>query len=139
MREPLARALIGEGSILSALGRAEEGVRRFDEAIARIGASEDAGARELMIKALTLKGSSLPPLGRAPIPQMERTPREVPLGHKRRQAGRDHRRWYLREVPGLFADALRGVKAELDPSGIMNPGVLLEPRAVARGSEGGRR
>jgi alkyldihydroxyacetonephosphate synthase len=53
--------------------------------------------------------------------------------------GRDHRRWYLREIPGLFADALGGAKAELDPSGIMNPGVLLEPGAVTRGSEGGRR
>ncbi len=41
--------------------------------------------------------------------------------------GRDHRRWYLREVPPLFAGALRGAKAELDPAGIMNPGVLLEP------------
>ena len=41
--------------------------------------------------------------------------------------GRDHRRWYLREVPPLFASALRGAKAELDPAGIMNPGVLLEP------------
>jgi alkyldihydroxyacetonephosphate synthase len=41
--------------------------------------------------------------------------------------GRDHRRWYLREVPQLFTDALRGAKAELDPAGIMNPGVLLEP------------
>jgi alkyldihydroxyacetonephosphate synthase len=39
--------------------------------------------------------------------------------------GRDHRRWYLREVPGLFADALAGAKAALDPAGIMNPGVLL--------------
>jgi alkyldihydroxyacetonephosphate synthase len=42
--------------------------------------------------------------------------------------GRDHRRWYLREVPQLFAGALRGAKAELDPAGIMNPGVLLEPK-----------
>jgi alkyldihydroxyacetonephosphate synthase len=41
--------------------------------------------------------------------------------------GRDHRRWYLREVPPLFTDALRGAKAELDPAGIMNPGVLMEP------------
>jgi alkyldihydroxyacetonephosphate synthase len=39
--------------------------------------------------------------------------------------GRDHRRWYLREVPPLFTDALRGAKAELDPAGIMNPGALL--------------
>ena len=44
--------------------------------------------------------------------------------------GRDHRRWYLREVPQLFAAALRGAKAELDPAGIMNPGVLLEPAAA---------
>ena len=57
--------------------------------------------------------------------------------------GRDHRRWYLREVPPLFAGALRGAKAELDPAGIMNPGVLLEPAGTAtygrEGREGGRR
>ena len=54
--------------------------------------------------------------------------------------GRDHRRWYLREVPQLFADALRGAKAELDPAGIMNPGVLLSPAgAVTYSREGGRR
>jgi alkyldihydroxyacetonephosphate synthase len=41
--------------------------------------------------------------------------------------GRDHRRWYLREMPPLFTDALRGAKAELDPAGIMNPGVLMPP------------
>jgi alkyldihydroxyacetonephosphate synthase len=53
--------------------------------------------------------------------------------------GRDHRRWYLREVPPLFADALRGAKAELDPAGIMNPGVLLEPAgAMTYSREGGR-
>jgi alkyldihydroxyacetonephosphate synthase len=53
--------------------------------------------------------------------------------------GRDHRRWYLREVPELFAGALRGAKAELDPAGIMNPGVLLAPAgAVTSSREGGR-
>src|SRR5262249_47800351 len=41
--------------------------------------------------------------------------------------GRDHREWYLREVPPLFTAALGGAKAELDPAGIMNPGVLLQP------------
>jgi len=46
--------------------------------------------------------------------------------------GRDHRHWYLREVPPLFAGALRGAKAELDPAGIMNPGVLLEPTGGVR-------
>jgi alkyldihydroxyacetonephosphate synthase len=53
--------------------------------------------------------------------------------------GRDHRRWYLHEVPQLFAGALRGAKAELDPAGIMNPGVLLQPAgAVTCSGEGGR-
>jgi alkyldihydroxyacetonephosphate synthase len=45
--------------------------------------------------------------------------------------GRDHRPWYLREVPELFTAALQATKAELDPSGIMNPGVLLPPGAAA--------
>ena len=54
--------------------------------------------------------------------------------------GRDHRRWYLREVPQLFARALRGAKAELDPAGIMNPGVLLEPTgAMTYSRDEGRR
>jgi alkyldihydroxyacetonephosphate synthase len=39
--------------------------------------------------------------------------------------GRDHRPFYDRERPDLFAAALRGAKAALDPSGIMNPGVLV--------------
>jgi alkyldihydroxyacetonephosphate synthase len=41
--------------------------------------------------------------------------------------GRDHRPWYLREVPELFAAALHAAKAEFDPAGIMNPGVLIPP------------
>ncbi|MBL9019444.1 MAG: FAD-binding oxidoreductase [Myxococcales bacterium] len=40
--------------------------------------------------------------------------------------GRTHRPWYDRERPALFADALRAVKRELDPRGVMNPGVLLD-------------
>ena len=45
--------------------------------------------------------------------------------------GRDHRAWYLRETPELFADALRAAKGDLDPAGVMNPGVLLEPSGTA--------
>jgi len=41
--------------------------------------------------------------------------------------GRDHMPWYERQRPPLFAEALRGAKAALDPGGIMNPGVLLVP------------
>ena len=39
--------------------------------------------------------------------------------------GRDHRAGYDRERPELFAAALRAAKSALDPSGILNPGVLV--------------
>jgi alkyldihydroxyacetonephosphate synthase len=38
-----------------------------------------------------------------------------------------HRPWYDRERPDPFAVALRAAKRALDPRGVMNPGVLLEP------------
>lgn len=41
--------------------------------------------------------------------------------------GRDHRPWYDRQRPELFAAALKGAKAAIDPAGIMNPGVLVDP------------
>jgi alkyldihydroxyacetonephosphate synthase len=39
--------------------------------------------------------------------------------------GRDHRRWYDRQRPDLFADALRAAKRTLDPAAVLNPGVLI--------------
>jgi alkyldihydroxyacetonephosphate synthase len=41
--------------------------------------------------------------------------------------GRDHRPWYDRQRPAPFAATLRAAKKELDPSGILNPGVLVDP------------
>jgi alkyldihydroxyacetonephosphate synthase len=41
--------------------------------------------------------------------------------------GRDHRPWYDRQRPDSFARALRAAKRELDPAGILNPGVLIDP------------
>jgi alkyldihydroxyacetonephosphate synthase len=41
--------------------------------------------------------------------------------------GRDHRPWYDRQRPDRFADALRAAKAAVDPHGILNPGVLIDP------------
>jgi len=41
--------------------------------------------------------------------------------------GRFHRPFYDKQRPELFARALRGAKRELDPSGMMNPGVLIDP------------
>ena len=41
--------------------------------------------------------------------------------------GRFHRPFYDKQRPELFAKALRGAKRELDPRGMMNPGVLIDP------------
>ncbi|MGH2847921.1 MAG: FAD-binding oxidoreductase, partial [Thermoleophilaceae bacterium] len=41
--------------------------------------------------------------------------------------GRDHRPWYDGQRPAPFADALRAAKRAVDPQGILNPGVLLDP------------
>jgi alkyldihydroxyacetonephosphate synthase len=40
--------------------------------------------------------------------------------------GRDHRPWYDRERPALFAAAMRAAKHALDPLGLLNPGVLID-------------
>jgi alkyldihydroxyacetonephosphate synthase len=39
--------------------------------------------------------------------------------------GRDHRPWYDEERPEPFAAALRAAKAALDPTGMLNPDVLI--------------
>lgn len=41
--------------------------------------------------------------------------------------GRDHRPWYDEQRPEPFAQALRAAKSAVDPAGIMNPGVLVDP------------
>lgn len=39
--------------------------------------------------------------------------------------GRDHHPWYETQRPEGFGRALRAVKSELDPAGVLNPGVLV--------------
>jgi alkyldihydroxyacetonephosphate synthase len=51
--------------------------------------------------------------------------------------GRDHRPWYDMQRPAPFAAALRGAKAVLDPQGIMNPGVLIDPSTTDPGPDSG--
>jgi alkyldihydroxyacetonephosphate synthase len=46
--------------------------------------------------------------------------------------GRDHRPWYDRQRPELFATALTAVKQTLDPAGVLNPGVLIDPVRALR-------
>src|SRR3954451_8360473 len=41
--------------------------------------------------------------------------------------GRDHRPWYDRQRPNLFASALAAAKQVLDPAQVLNPGVLIDP------------
>jgi alkyldihydroxyacetonephosphate synthase len=42
--------------------------------------------------------------------------------------GRDHRPWYDKQRPALFAAALRAAKCAVDPQGLLNPGVLIDPQ-----------
>ena len=51
--------------------------------------------------------------------------------------GRDHRPWYDMQRPAPFAAALSGAKAVLDPQGIMNPGVLIDPLTTDPGAAPG--
>ena len=46
--------------------------------------------------------------------------------------GRDHRPWYDEQRPDVFAAAFAGAKAAVDPRGVMNPGVLIDPPLGAR-------
>ncbi|MBO0736500.1 MAG: FAD-binding oxidoreductase, partial [Alphaproteobacteria bacterium] len=41
--------------------------------------------------------------------------------------GRDHRPWYDKQRPELFAAMLRAAKRVVDPQGLLNPGVLIDP------------
>lgn len=41
--------------------------------------------------------------------------------------GRDHRPWYDRQRPEPFAAAVRAAKTAVDPTGVLNPGVLIDP------------
>ena len=41
--------------------------------------------------------------------------------------GRDHRPWYDRQRPPLFAAALKAAKHAMDPQALLNPGVLIDP------------
>jgi alkyldihydroxyacetonephosphate synthase len=41
--------------------------------------------------------------------------------------GRQHRHWYDQERPDIFAQVLRAAKSTVDPGGVLNPGVLIDP------------
>jgi alkyldihydroxyacetonephosphate synthase len=41
--------------------------------------------------------------------------------------GRDHRSGYEQQSPDLFRQALAAAKQQFDPTGILNPGVLIDP------------
>jgi alkyldihydroxyacetonephosphate synthase len=41
--------------------------------------------------------------------------------------GRDHLPWYERQRPDPFAAALTAAKRAVDPGGVLNPGVLIDP------------
>ncbi len=43
------------------------------------------------------------------------------------RSGAIHRPLYDRQRPLLFAEALGAAKKALDPQGLLNPGVLIDP------------
>jgi alkyldihydroxyacetonephosphate synthase len=50
--------------------------------------------------------------------------------------GRDHRSGYEQQSPTIYRQALAAAKHSLDPSGILNPGVLIDPVGKAVGITG---
>jgi alkyldihydroxyacetonephosphate synthase len=50
--------------------------------------------------------------------------------------GRDHRPGYEKQIPPLFRAALAAAKSALDPAGVMNPGVLIDPAGRKVGQRG---
>jgi alkyldihydroxyacetonephosphate synthase len=50
--------------------------------------------------------------------------------------GRDHRGGYERQSSALYRGALASAKKSLDPAGILNPGVLIDPIGRAVGNRG---
>jgi alkyldihydroxyacetonephosphate synthase len=42
--------------------------------------------------------------------------------------GTDHRDWYIEEIGPVGVGVLQAVKAEIDPAGVLNPGVLIPVR-----------
>ena len=50
--------------------------------------------------------------------------------------GRDHRPGYEQQIPPLFRAALTAAKTALDPAGVMNPGVLIDPAGRTVGQRG---
>jgi alkyldihydroxyacetonephosphate synthase len=50
--------------------------------------------------------------------------------------GRDHRGGYERQTSPVFREMLRAAKRAVDPSGLLNPGVLIDPPGNALGARG---
>lgn len=53
--------------------------------------------------------------------------------------GRDHRSGYEKQMPALFLQALSSAKSSVDPKGVMNPGVLIDPQGREVGVTGAMR
>ncbi len=50
--------------------------------------------------------------------------------------GRDHRGGYEKQMPPLFLTALGAAKESMDPQGVLNPGVLIDPVGKSVGITG---
>jgi alkyldihydroxyacetonephosphate synthase len=87
----------------------------------------DGAAPYYTVLAPARKGSQLDQWGEIKAAAAEAVLRHGGTITHHHAIGRDHRRWYDRQRPEGFAAALRAAKAALDPAGILNPGVLIDP------------
>ena len=92
----------------------------------------DGAAPYFTVIAAGRRGSELAMWDEIKMASMEVLTRHRATVTHHHAVGRDHRPGYDRQRPDVFAAALSGAKAMLDPRGILNPGVLLDdPRASA--------
>lgn len=86
----------------------------------------DGTAPYFTVIAASRRGSELAMWDEIKAAAMETLTRHRATVTHHHAVGRDHRPGYDRQRPDRFAAALRAVKAELDPAGVLNPGVLVD-------------
>ncbi len=147
LRAPYARDVLARAAVISETFESAVTWDRFESFHADVmQATRDAVKRICGAGSVTCRFTHVYPDGAAPYftvlapsrhgselsqwAEIKSAASEVLLAHggtitHHHAVGRDHRPWYDRQRPDVFARALGAAKAELDPRWVMNPGVLI--------------